>query len=291
MPPQKIFNSKKFSTVRLNGDVIMSPEEIRQGLAQLEPSIPWAHHFDLGHGIETVSPKEEKFYNKAVGLGKLGGLLKDVLPLHCKRGELEGLSVLDLASAEGVHSIRLAQAGAQVVGVEGRQIYVDRAAFAAKALGVENVSFCQGDVRTVNPSEVGTFECVIFSGILHHLGQPSFEGMLQTLASLSTDTVFLYTHVSTPDSIKSFRLEGPVKTESGYEGYLYREHKDDASDQEKYKKVRASLDNTYSFWATETSLVNGLVNAGFRCVSKLLKPHLFGTPEKAGCRLLLVARK
>ncbi len=269
----------------------MSPEEIRQGLALLEPSIPWAHHFDLGHGIETVSPQEEKFYNKAVGLGKLGELLKEVLPLHCRRGSLEGLRVLDLASAEGVHSIRLAQAGAQVVGVEGRQIYVDRATFAAKVLGVENISFRQGDVRTVNPSEIGTFECVIFSGILHHLGQPSFEGMLQTLASLSTDTVFLYTHVATPASVESFRLEGPVKTDSGYEGYLYREHKNNASEQEKYKKVRASLDNTFSFWATEESLVKGLVTANFRCVSKLLKPHLFGTPEKAAFRLLLVARK
>ncbi len=270
---------------------MMNPEEIKQGLAQLEPSIPWAHYFNFGHGIETVSPKEEKFYNKAVGLGKLGELLKEVLPLHCKRGQLGGLSILDLASAEGVHSIRLAQAGANVVGVEGRQIYVDRAAFAAKALGVENASFRQGDVRTVNPSEVGTFECVVFSGILHHLGQPSFEGMLQTLASLSTDTVFLYTHVSTPASVKSFRLEGPVTTESGYEGYLYREHENNASEQEKYKKVRASLDNTFSFWATEEALVDGLVKAGFRCVSKLLKPHLFGSPEKAAFRLLLIARK
>ncbi|MGB3299859.1 MAG: class I SAM-dependent methyltransferase [Phormidesmis sp.] len=269
----------------------MSPETIRQALARLEPSIPWSHHFDLGHGIETVSPEEEKFYNKAIGLGKLGELLTEVLPLHCRSGELKDLSVLDLASAEGVHSIRLAQAGAQVVGVEGRQIYVDRATFAAKALGVENVSFRQGDVRTVGPSEIGTFECVIFSGILHHLGQSSFEGMLQTLASLSTDTVFLYTHVSTPASIKSFRLEGPVKTESGYEGYLYREHKDGAASQEKYRKVRASLDNTFSFWATEESLVNGLVKAGFRCVSKLLKPHLFSSPEKAAFRLLLIARK
>ena len=37
------------------------------------------------------------------------------------------LRVLDLASAEGVHSITLAQAGANVLGIEGRELYVERA--------------------------------------------------------------------------------------------------------------------------------------------------------------------
>jgi hypothetical protein len=268
----------------------MNPEEIRTGLEQLEPNIPWAHYFNFGHGIETVLPQEEKFYKKAVGLGKLGNLLKDVVPLHSRRGSIKNLRLLDLASAEGVHSITMAQAGANVLGIEGRQLYVERAKFAANVLGVENVSFQQGDVRKINPSEVGTFEFVLFSGILHHLGQSDFEGMLKTLASLTEDTLFIYTHVSTPESIERFRLNGPVKTDSGYQGYLFREHKDNASEEEKYRKVRASLDNTFSFWAKEKSLIDALLAVGFKVISKLITPHLFGWDE-ALYRPLIIARK
>ncbi|WP_201447861.1 bifunctional 2-polyprenyl-6-hydroxyphenol methylase/3-demethylubiquinol 3-O-methyltransferase UbiG [Calothrix sp. PCC 7507] len=269
---------------------MINPEEIRKGLEQLEPNIPWAHYFNFGDGIETVLPEEEKFYKKAVGLGKLGNLLLDVVPLNCRRGSIKDLRLLDLASAEGVHSIKMAQSGANVLGIEGRQLYVERAKFAAQVLGVENVSFQQGDVRTVDPSAVGTFEFVLFSGILHHLGQDDFEGMLKTLANLTEDTLFIYTHVSTPESIERFRLTGPVKTQNGYQGYVFREHKDNASQEEKYRKVRASLDNTFSFWATEKSLIDILVAVGFKVISKLIVPHLFGWDE-ASYRPLFIARR
>jgi len=264
--------------------------EIRQGLEALEPSIPWAHYFDFGYGIETVSPQEEKFYKKAVGLGKLGKILINIAPIICKRGTIEGLRLLDLASAEGMHSIAMAQAGANVLGIEGRKLYVERAKFAATVLGTNNVSFQQGDVRKVNPSQVGTFEFVLFSGILHHLGKTDFEPMLKTLASLTEDTLFLYTHVSTLESIERFNLNGPVTTESNYEGYLFREHKDNATQEDKARKVRASLDNTFSFWATEKSLMDALAKAGFRVIYKLITPHLFGW-EEALYRPLIIARK
>ncbi|NEQ55180.1 MAG: methyltransferase domain-containing protein [Leptolyngbya sp. SIO3F4] len=269
----------------------LSESDIKAGLQSLEPDIPWAHYFDLGHGIETVTPAEEKFYKKAVGLKKLADLLIDVLPRHSRRGSLEGLRVLDLASAEGGHSIALARAGANVLGVEGRQLYVDRATFAAKALGSSTARFEQGDVRKLTADQIGTFEFVLFSGILHHLGRQDFEGMLATLSTLVEDTLFIYTHVSTPASIKRFNLQGPVKTdEGGYEGYLFREHKDNASDEERKRKVRASLDNTFSFWASEYCLVKALKSVGFTCISKLLHPHLFGW-EEASYRVMLIARK
>ncbi|WP_219884535.1 class I SAM-dependent methyltransferase [Merismopedia glauca] len=271
-------------------NTVINHDEIRQGLMKLEPSIPWAHYFNFGHGIETVTPESEQFYNKAIGLGKLADLLVETIPLNCRRGTLKGLRMLDLASAEGAHSIQLAKEGAEVLGVEGRQLYVDRAKFAAQVLGVEKASFQQGDVRQVNPLAIGTFEFVLFSGILHHLGQNDFEEMIETLASLTEDTLLLYTHVSTPESIERFRLQGPVKTANGYEGYLFREHKDNASEQERYQKVRASLDNTFSFWATEKSLIEAVNKAGFKCISKLLQPHLFNW-DAASYRLIIIARK
>lgn len=268
----------------------MSETELRGGLQRLEPSVPWAHHFALGHGVETISPENLQFYNKSQGLKKLAKLLLNMVPYHTKRGSLKGARVLDLASAEGGHSIALAAQGADVLGIEGRPLYVERARFAAAALGIDNVRFEQGDVRTVDSARLGKFDIVLFSGILHHLGQDDFEGMLQTLFQLTGDTLFLYTHVSTPEAVERFRLQGPVRTRNGYEGFLFREHADDASAEERQRQVRASLDNTFSFWATPESFSKALATVGFVSVSKSLTPNMHNWVD-AQCRWLAVARR
>lgn len=268
----------------------MTAEEIRSGLALLEPSIPWAHHFDLGYNIETIDPSNEKYFKKAFGLGKLADLILTLIPYHTRRGSMEGLRVLDLACGEGCHSISLAQHGAEVLGVDGRQLYVRRAAFAATVLGSSNVRFIQGDVRRIAQSELGEFDLVLFLGILHHLAPEDFESTINNLYTLCKDTLIIYTHVSNEASIKRFRLTGPHSTQSGLEGYLFREHEDGASDKQKEDKVRASLDNTFSFWATELSLITQIQRAGFSTASRLLLPHIFGY-ENAQMRHIIIARK
>jgi len=263
---------------------------IRNGLAKLSPDIPWAHYFSLGHGIETVTPKDGKYYEKAKGLNKLAELIESVARFNVCGGTLRGKRVLDLACAEGTHSITMARLGAEVLGIEGRQLYVDRARFVADVLGVNQVSFTQGDVRYLNAKELGQFDLVLFSGILHHLGPESFVDTLKSLSAVTCDTLLLYTHVSNEKSIQRFNLQGPTTLPAGYEGYLFREHADGATPQQRLSKVRASLDNTKSFWATEESLVRALKDFGFGHVTKLLHPHLFSW-EEASCRLLIVARK
>ena len=268
----------------------MTPEEIKSGLAALEPSIPWAHHFDLGYNIETIDAGNEKYFKKAVGLRKLADLILKLIPYHTRKGCVEGLRVLDLACGEGCHSIALAEHGAEVLGIDGRQLYVKRAAFAAGVKGRANVRFSQGDVRKVAESEVGQFDLVLFLGILHHLAPEDFEGVIANLYTLCRDTLILYTHVSNDASIKRFRLTGPHSTPGGLEGYLFREHEDGASEKQKEEKVRASLDNTFSFWATELSLVTQLQQVGFSTASRLLLPHIFGY-ENAQMRHIIIARK
>jgi SAM-dependent methyltransferase len=269
----------------------MLEAEIREGLRRLQPDVPWAHHFDLGFGIETVSPTEEKFYSKAVGLRKLGDFLVDLVRDHTQRRTFSGLRALDVASGEGAHSIRMAQLGADVLGVEGRQLYVDRATFVASVLGFSNVRFRQADVRRVGADDLGKFELVLCSGILHHLGSESFAPMLRTLADLTQDTLVLYTHISTPASVERFRLKGPLTTPSGHQGYLFREHDEKSKPAERLQKVRASIDNPTSFWATEETLLMALREAGFRSIVQLRLPHLFSAYADAAYRPLLVVRK
>lgn len=151
------------------------------------------------------------------------------------------------------------------------------------------VRIFQGDVRKID-SSLGPFDFTICSGILHHLGQGDFFPFLQSMAALTQGTFFLYTHVSTPDGIGMFRLKGPVKADD-FEGYLFQEHADNATPQERQQQVRASLDNTLSFWATEESLVSALKKAGFNFVCKIFAPHAFGGYANRNLRVIFICRK
>lgn len=266
----------------------MTPEEIKQQLNSLAPETPWAHLFEFAPGVFSVTEDNAQFFKKATGLKVVGEVLLQIAETQVMGHSLAGKRVLDLACGEGGHSIQFAQKGAQVLGVEGRKLYVDRARFAAKALS-QPVEFIQGDVRKLDP-QLGKFDVVVFSGILHHLGIEDFDAMITELSRLTNDLLLIYTHVSSDMAVKNHRLQGPKHTAAGREGFLFREHKDDATAKQREEQVRASLDNTFSFWAREEALIDALRSAGFPLILKALTPHPFGW-ENASYRPILVAKK
>lgn len=267
----------------------MTPAEIERRLAELSPETPWAHLFEFAPGVFSVTPENEKFFKKATGLKRVGDVLLQIAEMQVHGHSLADKRVLDLACGEGGHSVQFAEKGAQVVGVEGRSLYMERARFAAEAMGQPHIKFIQGDVRKLDP-QLGKFDVVVFSGILHHLGIEDFDGMIAELGRLTEDMLLIYTHVSSDLAIKNHRLQGPQFTKAGREGYLFREHKDDATAEQREQQVRASLDNTFSFWAKEEVLIDALRSAGFPLILKVLTPHPFGW-ENASYRPILVAKK
>ena len=267
----------------------MTPEEIKARLQSLSPETPWAHLFEFSPGVFSVTKDNEKFFKKATGLKKVGEVLLEIAETQVQGHDLSGKKVLDLASGEGGHSVQFAEKGANVVGVEGRELYLNRARFAAEAMGQSQIEFIQGDVRKLG-TDMGEFDVVVFSGILHHLGVDDFDNMIAELGRLTGDLLMIYTQVSSDLSVKNHRLEGPVKTARGREGYLFREHKDDATAKQREDQVRASLDNTFSFWASEQVVVDALKSAGFPLILKVLTPHPFGW-ENASYRPIFVAKK
>lgn len=270
----------------------MNEVEIRAGIRALHPEIPWAHHFELAPGIETITPENEKFHGKAVSLKRLGQIALDLVPYHTVRRTADGLRVLDVASGEGGHTIEFALHGAQVVGVEGRELYVSRADFVAGVKGVrDRVRFIRNDVRKLQPSELGTFDVTLAFGILHHLDTESFFPFLSALYALTSDTLFLYTHISSRLAVERHRLKGPVRANGKYEGYLFQEHDEAATTEQRIAQVRAALDNTYSFWANQESLCNALEDVGFRSVAMLQRPHVFNNFKNASYRPILICRK
>ncbi len=270
----------------------MSEAEIKAGLAKLDPKTPWAHHFDLGHGIETVLPEVGQFYRKAIGLKEFGELFPAVLRGYMGgRQSFEGLRCLDLGAAEGIHSIGMAQRGAkEVVGIEGRQLYVDRASFIAKAKGLDNVRFQLGDVRKLPPS-LGQFDFVLCSGLLHHLDRDAFIPFTKSLFDLTGDTLLLYTHVSSEWVDKKFKLKPTDPVAGVYSGSLFQEHAEDSSQAERTKQVRASLDNVYSFWAREDALMQRFVEVGFKSIVKLYEPAFVKTYTERVFRGIWVLRR
>ena len=267
----------------------MDKNTILERLSGLNPDIPWTHDYDFGFSIKSIDPRNEKYQRKARSLQKIGLLLQELLPVFSDSESLEGLKAIDLACGEGGHSIALAQKGVDVTGIEGRDLYIERARFAADAMGLSNVQFIKGDVREIDVDTLGKFDIVIASGILHHLSANSFEDFLRTVKALSRDVVVIYTHVASELAVKNHRLGGPVSTSNGYEGYLFREHRDDASARERLDRVRASLDNTFSFWATPESLHAALRDLGFSYVFEIKHPHVFDY-EPASYRPLIVAK-
>ena len=261
---------------------VLPRAEIEAGLQQLQPEIQWTHHFELGDGFHTVEPGTPRFLQKSLGLRVMGNQMLQAIPFITRKGDVRQLRILDLASAEGGHSIELAAAGAgEVLGVEGRDLYVERSTFMARAFGLGNVRFQKGDVRKVDPAQLGTFDLVLFYGILHHLAAEDFLPMLQLLRKLTGDTLLLFTHTCGEGADVKFgqRLSGLAPIEGGrYEGRLYREHPEGMSQEEKDKRVRSSLDNNTSFWPSERSLLQALRDVGFDHVSRQLAPSPHADP-------------
>ncbi len=271
---------------------VLGKAAIEHGLAGLSPAAAWCHYFDLGEAGETVGAADGIYYDKAKSLKLIGVQAVEMVPCITRRGTLEGLSVLDLACAEGQHAIEFAMAGAgKVVGIDGRQLYVDRAAFIARCFGAERASFIRGDVRRLAPEEIGRFDLVLFFGILHHLAPDDFFPMLSLLARLTSDTVLLYTHTADEAANKRFsnNLGPEITTAHGYRGRQFREHPDERTPEEREQRLRSSLDNTFSFWAQEPELLRALRDAGFRYVARQLAPNPYPDPVNE-FRVLYVAR-
>lgn len=270
----------------------MTPEAIRAGLARLQPATPWAHHFDLGNGIETVSPEVGQFYRKAMGLKAFGALFPSVLRGFMQRPDFKGMRCLDLGSAEGIHSITMAEGGAaSVLGLEGRSLYVDRARFIAEAKGLSNVEFRQADVRELDKGKLGQFDFVLCSGLLHHLNREVFMSFTQSLFDLTADTLLLYTHVSSEWVVKKFKLQPADPVDGKFDGAHFREHADDATETQRTAQVRASLDNTFSFWATEPALMQRFHDLGFKTIVKLYEPAFAITFQERVFRGVWVLRR
>lgn len=236
---------------------------------------PWtAHNIRLGDGVYTIGPEPS---GDEVKLRRVVQVLSDLFD-----GRFEGVRMLDLACLEGMYALELARRGADVLGIEGREASLEKARFAARALGLERAEFILDDVRNLDVERHGTFDIVLCLGILYHLDVPDVFTFVEQMTAVCTRVLVVDTHVA---------LEAPeTQTHDGqvYRGQGLFEHDPESPQEERLKALWSSLDNPRAFAPTRSSLLSLLARAGFTSVVEV---HVPAEPEKPPDRITLVALK
>src|ERR1700722_13774897 len=140
---------------------LMNDDVIRQERAKvIDRYGAWTdHNVRLSEGLYTIgksrlSPKPQR-------------VLQVVQDLAGK--PISGMHDLDLACLEGLYAVEFARQGAKVLAIEGRESNIEKAKFAKRTLGLENLELLQCDVRDLSPDRHGHFDVVLCLGILYHL--------------------------------------------------------------------------------------------------------------------------
>ncbi|MDH3692144.1 MAG: class I SAM-dependent methyltransferase [Gammaproteobacteria bacterium] len=239
----------------LSGDLEGTKDRLRKPLSDEEKD--YALHLQAASFWEEYSPSSSH-------LKRIVQIVSDV----CDE-PWENLRVLDLACMEGGFSVEFALRGADVLGIEGREANIAKARFAKQALSLQNVDFVQDDVRNVNAEKYGRFDVVLCIGILYHLDSDSVFLLLENVAEMCDRILVIDTHVSLRPS------SHVTHKDRVYWGVHHREHRPEATDEEKRRNLWQSIDNVESFQPTRFSLFNFLQHSGFSSVLECSIPPVF----------------
>ena len=143
--------------------------------------IQWFHSIDLGNGV--VTPGVDRSPRRLKGIG---------MP-----SSLAGKSVLDIGTFDGFYAFEAERRGARVVATDTavwHNPHIGRRGFdlARRVLG-SSVEDREVDVLDLSPESVGTFDLVLFLGVLYHLPNPLLA--LERVASVTKRQLIMETHV------------------------------------------------------------------------------------------------
>lgn len=176
----------------------LNPQELKQEVAKIKH---WHHYFDFGSGVVTKTGKEGKFCQK------FQRWIAEAIPL-----DLTNKTVLDIGAWDGFYSFDAEKKGAKRVLAtdsfvwEQRELYgLDHNFWCGFGAGKEGFELARKilnsqvedyniDVLDLNLAEIGTFDVVLFLGVLYHMKYPLFA--LEKVRSVTKDLLILETHIS-----------------------------------------------------------------------------------------------
>ena len=129
-----------------------------------------------------------------------GSVIEGVIPVSALRGRLEdltvphdlqGMRVLDVGAASGWNSFELERRGADVVAVDC--VALPEFGHMQNILN-SKVEYRILDVDEICPERIGTFDMVLFLGVLYHLRHPLLA--LEKICSVTKDYAFIESFVT-----------------------------------------------------------------------------------------------
>jgi tRNA (mo5U34)-methyltransferase len=165
--PRKLVGWMGRVTGRSLGSAQPSPAEgaaapatrnVARGTAALSAEdIDWFHSIDLGEGRFSAGVKSHD------------ELSAEFSRLRLDEAGLRGRTVLDVGCADGWNSLRCEQMGGRVTAIDG--VYRDGLRYVRRALR-PRFRFVQVDVMSSSFLELGTFDVVLYLGVLYHTPHP-----------------------------------------------------------------------------------------------------------------------
>lgn len=216
------------------------------------------HRIELAPGIETAPS----------GVDALDDVRLDLVVEACG-GSMEGRSIVDLGCLEGGFTLAFAALGAgHAVGIEARDVSVQRCELARDLLGLSNAEFVLGVIEE-ELSARPPFDVVFATGILYHVSDPA--AVLVSMREACSEVALIDTHVAHPTE-PSHRCSEIVTHSSGgheYRGRMFPEYAADGSDGDIEDLLWAAWGDTDAFWPLEDDLVAMIRDAGFSEVEKI----------------------
>ena len=165
----------------------MTRDEIEQKLAELSP---WFYPFEFGDGLRAPT----KIPPEVEGIFTTRREMVERAANTYFGARLPEVGCLDIGCHEGFYSIAMARLGVgRVVGVDVRESNLRRARFVAETMGLEQVSFRQGNCERLTAPEFGRYELTLFLGVLYHLENPML--CLRNVAALTKELCIVETQV------------------------------------------------------------------------------------------------
>jgi len=144
--------------------------------SQIEAEDYWFLRMDLGDGVVTPGWSDPAI---------------DKLPLFGLPDDMSGMRVLDIGCAEGFFSFEAERRGAaEIVAIDSFPGSIRRFNICRSALGSKAEAHL-ASVYDLNPKSFGTFDLVMYFGVLYHLRNPLLS--LQKIASVASGTLLLQT--------------------------------------------------------------------------------------------------
>lgn len=143
---------------------------------RLIASVPgWHHRFEIVPGIVTPGSYDPEFLLEKLSLPD----------------DLSGRRVLDIGASDGYFSLQLRRRGAEVVVVDYRPKELHGFGVMERLTGLR-FEYHQANVYEITRERFGTFDVVLFLGLLYHL--PDLLKALAIVRSVCSDTMFIESH-------------------------------------------------------------------------------------------------